>query len=149
MNDLETCQTYVDHLRAEHRQLHAEVRRIKNVFFAERTKSDRLSEVKLELSALADELRKHFAEEEDGGCLEEAISRCPSVAAEADALQRQHPGLLANLQQVTAALSAPPQAVSLADVEAKFDDFTRQLMTHEAAENKVMQRAFGVTVNGE
>lgn len=149
MNELQTSRTYVDHLRAEHRQLHAEIRRIKNAFFDDVGHHRQPGELLRELSALNDELRRHFAEEEEGGCLEEAVSHCPGVAHEADDLQREHPALLKGLEHIIAALKTNNSGDAPPEVRQEFDDFTKLLLAHEAAENKVMQRAFGVTVNGD
>lgn len=149
MNEIPLSQAYMNHLRAEHRQLHAEVRRIRNTFFAEAGQRNRTGELLQELSELSNELRRHFAEEEQGGCLEEAVCRCPSVAHEADGLLREHAGLLASLDQVIFRLKSDSKSEPPEDVETEFEGFANELLAHEAAENRVMQRGFGIMVNGE
>lgn len=149
MNQLETCQTYVDHLRAEHRQLHAKVRRIQRDLFERPATPGQVAKALRQFSALGDELRRHFAEEEEGGCMEEAICRCPSVAPEADALLHEHAGLLTAFCRLLARLETEAPSELPSGLRAEFDEFVKDLLAHEAAENKVMQRAFGVTVNGD
>ena len=68
--------TYVEHLRAEHRRVHAMLRHVRNVFLQsggpdrDATPSDTVRF----LHQVRSELAHHFADEEAGGCLEEAAS---------------------------------------------------------------------------
>lgn len=149
MNNLEPCRTYVDYLRAEHLRLQAEVRRIKDLFFERAGSPEQANKLLRELSALGDDLRRHFSEEEDGGCLEEAVCRCPSLAREAGDIERQHEGLLQNLDSLVSRLQSAPAGAPSAETKQEFSRFAMELLAHEAAENGIMQRAFGVTVNGD
>jgi hypothetical protein len=103
----------------------------------------------VELKLLGDDLRRHFVEEEEGGCLEEAVSRCPSVAPQADALQGQHAALLNSLDQMIAGLSSNSPRAAADGFSSQLKRFCQDLLAHEAAENQVMRQAFGITVNGE
>src|SRR5687768_1844042 len=127
MHQVEHCNTYAEDLRAEHRQIHACVRKIQNALFMDTaSRCDLLRQ----LSALDATLRRHFVEEEEGGCLEEAVSRCPCVSAEADASLRQHAGLLEELQALSLALEATGPGTPTAAVEAEFDRFAKSLLAH-------------------
>jgi len=85
MHDDQECRCYVDHLIAEHRRLHALLRHMRaeiahSVSPDEQPSFNGVARV---LARLREELEQHFAQEEGGGCLDEAVSRCPRLAGEA------------------------------------------------------------------
>lgn len=151
MNGHEPCQAYADHLLAEHRQLHSFVRRLQ-------TNLNQLTEKTLDAplrkrllaagESLKEELKRHFAEEEEGGCLDYAVSRVPSLAPEAAALESEHPQLLVELERVLEPLRGDKAGkVTLGDVQNAFNAFVLRLLKHEARENRIVQR--GLNVNWE
>jgi len=95
------------------------------------------------------ELAHHFNQEEAGGCLEEAVSHCPTLSAESRRIEAEHPRLLARADQLIAEAldSHEPMAKRIA-IEQGFEDLRRQLDAHEAAENAVLRKGFGVELNG-
>jgi iron-sulfur cluster repair protein YtfE (RIC family) len=148
MRQAEECRTYVNHLRAEHQHLDQDVRGILSSLRAMSAKQAPPGELLRQLTSLRDDLRRHFTEEDAGGCLEEAVSRCPSVAEEVDSLLKQHPALLERLNRLLARIDAEHR--ELPDgfaVELK--QFTGELLAHEGAENQIMRRAFGTLMNGD
>jgi hemerythrin-like domain-containing protein len=80
------CFAYANYLEAEHRRLRQFVRSVQEAFTASleltadrpgsrhRALIDRLSE-------LHQQLDRHFEQEEQGGCIEEAVSRRPALAS--------------------------------------------------------------------
>jgi hypothetical protein len=95
------------------------------------------------------ELVHHFAEEEEGGCLDEAVSRCPRLGPDARRIEAEHQELLAKLESLLA--QATDGEISVQDrvaLEGAFDDFCRQMRAHEAAESDVLRQAFGANING-
>jgi hypothetical protein len=144
MRQWEDCRTYVNYLLVEHRELDEELHGIRASL-----QMAQPEEVLRRLNLLRDELRRHFAEEEEGGCLEEAISCCPKVAKEADALLGQHPTLLAKLEHLIACLQSARRLELRAGFDEELTQFTRELLVHEADENQVMRRAFGTMMNGD
>lgn len=149
MRQIEECRSYVNYLLAEHRQLDNEVRGIQSALRAVTMKQAPPEDLLRRLLLLRDELRRHFTEEEAGGCLEEAVSRCPSVAWQADALQNQHPVLLRRLDHFIGRLQPALLPESREELEPELKQFTRELLAHEAAENQIMRRAFGTMMNGD
>lgn len=96
-----------------------------------------------------EELEHHFAQEEAGGCLEEAVSRCPSLSAEVRRIEAEHPQLLDNVDRLIAqALDCDQSVEKQVDLGRGFDDLCRQLDAHEAAENVLLRKGFGANVNG-
>ena len=95
------------------------------------------------VQSLYDQMRKHFEQEEEGGYLEEAITRVPTLAAQAAVLQQQH----AELSQIAGQMLADAGSIGRpVDVwtrlKADYARFAKKLLGHEAAENKLLERAF-------
>ena len=151
MRDDPECRCYVDHLIAEHRRLHALVRQT-HAAMARSIGPDEQSfaEVRRVLNRLRMELVHHFAEEEDGGCLEEAVSRCPRLAPEAHLIEADHGQILSALDRLVAQFQAePPTPTRQLALQRDLGELCRHLREHEHAENQLLAQGFGINVNGE
>jgi hypothetical protein len=152
MRDYEECRPYVDHLLAEHRRLHAMLHQAR-ASIVQSGSPDRdasAEDIVRILRHIRGELEHHFAEEEAGGCLDEAVSRCPRLSAEVKRIEAEHPELLLEIDRLVAqALDSEPSVAHVVALERGFDHLCRQLCAHEAAENGILRQAFGVNVNGE
>jgi iron-sulfur cluster repair protein YtfE (RIC family) len=152
MRDYEECRPYIDHLRAEHRRLHAMLIRARSAV-QQMNGPDRdakLSDVAKILEQVRVELAQHFAEEEEGGCLEEAVSRCPRLSHDANRIESEHVEILAELDRLIAeAKDGPENVATRIAVGRDFDELCTQLHAHEAAENALLRDAFGAGVNGD
>jgi hypothetical protein len=151
MHAYDECRCYVDHLLAEHKRLHRMLRGARNAIMplsAAAGNVPALDIVKL-LGEVRHELEQHFAEEEGGGCLEEAVSRCPSLSDEARRIEAEHPRLLESIDRLIAqAQDADGSVEGRIAVARHFDELCAQLDAHEGAENGLLRKAFGVNVNG-
>jgi hemerythrin len=131
----------------DHRELHGLVEAIEKGIGAALTANDvaAWSELPKLLQELRTHLQKHFAEEEAGGVLEEAMSRLPRLAHEVAAVERQHAPLLRLINQLAQRAQNGGLTVdqwrSLAD---GFGRFAYALRAHEAAENRIVEEAFAV-----
>ena len=130
----------------EHRELHAAVQHIEETLHqcepCEAT-AERLAEAKQLIVTLRDHLAHHFAQEEQGGYLEEAIIRVPQMSHQADMLQRQHAEFLRLANNMLAdAQAGVPQPTAWRNLKADYLQFAKRLKAHEAAENALLQRAF-------
>ena len=92
MNTNDDCRTYVEHLRNEHVHIDRALLELQHLFSqtVESRESDPTAILLAKLTTLRDALRKHFREEEEGGCLEEARSRVPCLSEDVHALQAEH-----------------------------------------------------------
>jgi hypothetical protein len=148
-NNSEEFIAYLTHLRAEHRRLQQCLRRIEQQWID--CEVPRLAEiipqVIEDLEILRAELADHFEEEESGGCLEEAVSRQPSLSHEAIRLEHEHPVMLEQVDLLIVKLKEVSGPIQSAD-EAKedFRRFAEQLHAHEAAENRILEESFGIEV---
>jgi hypothetical protein len=88
-------------------------------------------------------LEQHFAEEEAGGILEEAMSRLPRLGPQAAVVERQHMPLLRQLGQIVQrAQGCGDSAEKWRSLADEFGRFAYALRAHEAAENRIAEEAF-------
>ena len=147
MSNVDECRAYVVHLRIEHRKLHGALQRIQRDWRgagAELQIHGQRPSVIQELRELRTHLAEHFAEEDAGGCLEEAVCRCPRLGPEADRIESEHPALLAELDDIIARSRSGTELGQPSHVEQKFQDFAEKLHAHETAENHLLEDAFGI-----
>lgn len=131
------CHAYLSHMDHEHRQFNQHLAEIRKLFLQGDTNQSVNATLAIRLKQFNDELTKHFREEEDGGCLEEAACRCPSLTHEVSVIERQHRELKSQLAAIIAAVE---QAYSAASND--FEKFTQALEEHENLETQVLQRGF-------
>jgi hypothetical protein len=144
MNESEGCHALVEHLHHEHDRLNQVLLKIGHEVAAlsqPGRPGGLLAQLSQELAALRMELQAHFAEEETGGCLEEAVVRCPSLAGERKEVLAEHAVLDRMLDQLVAQTRNP--AAASADVAKNYRAFAEKLQSHEAAETRMLQMAFG------
>jgi hypothetical protein len=149
MRDYEECRPYVDHLIAEHRRLHAILHQARSSIVHSGSLDGRaaLDAIVRILHYVRGELEHHFADEEAGGCLDEAVSRCPQLSAEVKRIDAEHPELLLAIDPLIAqALDSNRSIGHLVTMQTGFDDLCRQLCAHEAAENRILRQAFGTNL---
>jgi len=152
MFDDQECGSYVNHLISEHRRLHTVLRQMRAAITQSLGSAEQPSfaEVTQILDRLRQELEHHFAQEEGGGCLDEAVSRCPRLAGEAKRIEAEHPMLLADVSRLSEeAKTLPPSPENQTVIQDEFDKLCQRLRTHEKAENVLLAQGFGMTVNGE
>jgi len=150
MRDYEECQPYIDKLLVEHRRLRQMLREAQEAIAGGGGDPSAAVEAVLVLTNIRDELAHHFAEEEEGGCLEEAVLRCPQLAGETRRIEAEHPRILAGLDgliaQAKKGMRTPRDRAALAQ---KFDHVCQEVHAHEAAENRLLRQGFNTMFNGE
>lgn len=152
MSDYDECRCYVDHLAAEHRRLHRTLRQMRAAIAGsvEPDVSPTFAEVARILGRLRDELELHFTEEEAGGCLDEAISRCPRLASEVKRIEGEHPAILAEVDRLIDQVThSTPTVLNQIDIQHAFERLYQRLIAHEKAENQVLAQGLGISVNGD
>ena len=152
MRDYDECRPYIDHLVAEHRRLHGMLRRIRASLVSSVGSDDdpSFAQVARILRGLREELEHHFAQEEAGGCLDEAVSRCPRLSAEARRIEAEHPELLAEIDRLIAqAATQEPTGQNQVGLQRAFDDLFQRLRAHEKAETELLRQGFGSNFNGD
>src|SRR5262245_22738680 len=132
---------YADHLMAEHRRLHSLLRQMRQAIARGVGPDEQptFEEVGRVLARLREELVQHFAEEEAGGCLDEAVCRCPRLADEAKRIAAEHPQILVQIDRLAAQTrELPPTHVNQLAIQRAFDRLYQELCAHEKAENTLL-----------
>lgn len=141
------CRSYVDHLHAEHRRLQKLISDVQHAIAAwvadGQSEQKRHDELAVQLGKLRGELEHHFAEEEEGGCLEESLSHNPTLSTDVKAALLEHPALLKSVSEIADRLREPASSVSPSDVQTMFDALANRLRLHEATEERVLRLGFG------
>lgn len=146
MENYRMSNPYFERALSEHRELRYRVREVRDVLaklarHADAQTCERLCEL---LRSLQDYLAAHFAQEEKGGYLEEALSLVPTFTHEATVLEKQHGPLLDELGEVLKlAEHGLKDAKRVGQVCEAFVRFTKSLLAHEASENQIVQAAAG------
>ncbi|HUE73829.1 MAG TPA: hemerythrin domain-containing protein [Pirellulaceae bacterium] len=150
MRHVNDSQPFVDHLRREHRRLHEAVQATEAALAQwAGTKHGELDVVQ-QLTALRSELDRHYTEEEEGGCLEEAESRCPSLAGEVKRIEGEHALLRNEMDRLVEQASDVVETSGEVDrLQRAFQQFAARLRSHEAAENRIMAYGFGAEAMDE
>jgi hypothetical protein len=146
MREDAVCRSYVNHLFAEHRRLQHLLRRARTAIGENGVRKSH-DECAAALAKVRDELRRHFAEEDAGGCLAEAASRCAGLSAEVGTIEAEHPRLLSRLDALVLRTENCDESPECRlELITAFDDLLHDLRAHEAAENNVLRRGFGSSV---
>jgi len=144
---------YVERLVTEHHRLEQLIRRtLASLPDWDAPSTGHWLPVLLEgLEAIRHEAAQHFHEEEMGGCLEEAVAHCPSLSGELTRAEKEQRELLADLDDLIARarqLDAP----STRDAQIFSQELRaviHKLRAHEAAENRIIEHGFAVSLENE
>lgn len=147
----ETSLAFVAGVRTEHRELMALLKDVRTAFeVGQRTGWPPVQGVTLVelLRTLQRHLAHHFEQEERGGYLEQALAFVPRYSMQAAELERQHPALLARVDELV------EKATACLEGKARWTDFrtslevtVSQLQTHETDENQILAAAFNVELD--
>ena len=95
------------------------------------------------LTTLLQHVEHHFAQEEDGGYMEEALTLVPRFAPQEPRLMTEDAELLTGLVTLLGKLRrAAYDAAALGDVAVRYRHLRQRLLDHERAENEVLAHAF-------
>ena len=138
------------HVLAEHRDLFHLMHSVQSRFaMAGPPSPERRADVLESLHHLREHLGDHFAQEELGGFLEEAMTRMPRLSAAVRSIVAQHPALLAELDRVIEQLAvveksggAVAGAMSWSGAAHAFEAFAAHMAAHERSENAVVQEGY-------
>jgi len=134
--------------QAEHRELQRLVQALKHLFAADRPWSRELaSEAACMLDELRAHLHQHFAKEEEGGYLEQALAAAPRYHEQAEALLRQHGSMLQQMDQIAATAKGATAAENRwRELPVQVRELLQSLIAHETAENQIVQHALNTGI---
>lgn len=136
---------------AEHREMRQRVTALRNAVNRNRAWSRETAREAVEaVEAMRTHLHHHFAQEEAGGYLEQALVMAPRFSDEAQVLLAQHPVMLNHIDQVAdVAQGALEDAELWPQLRLQVKDLLFKLAAHEGAENRIVQQAFNVGIETE
>ena len=155
MSEHEDCRTYMDHIRLQHRRLHHLVESLRPLVCGGAGCGSAFADAKQTLVDLADQFAKHVAEEAGGGCVEEAICRCPRLASQAREVTAQYPKIQAEIAQLADRFAGRTELGAASRVvEQELEQLARDLGKLESDERYILREAFGtdesfVSIHGE
>lgn len=135
----------VHQLQAEHVELRELLEEVHDRFAACHRKSGaaRTQCLAKSVRQLQEYIEAHFAREEQGGWLEEAVVRAPHLAHRLTLLEREHIPLRKQIAQLAELVSCDDcTADRLAQFQREFDQFVVRLRQHEADEERVLAEGF-------
>jgi hypothetical protein len=141
--------SYDEGLRIQHRSLQRSLLALLDILSQIRTQLDRGSDARVEIvaaavifSSLHREIPDHFAREEVGGYLSEALVNAPRLTSRAEPLRRQHATFCRALDGLfNAILGAEAHPALFVPVERDVREFAMSLIRHEDAENRLLEIA--------
>ncbi len=142
MTHYDRGESYLRHLQAEHRRWEGMSKEVAGCFrrAEEETWARAVKpRVASQLVALRAELSKHLRDEVQGGCVDEALSRLPSLSADAERIIRQNGKLKHQLLRVMQLV----EYGSRSEAERAFADFAEELQQHERQEERLVAQGFG------
>lgn len=137
--------------QAQHREMRRLVRALRHALGNDGAWSREAARETLEaLEALKEHLKEHFAQEEEGGYLEQALAVAPRYHDEANRLLAQH-GLMSKqvAHVVETARRAADDAEAWEPLIAEIRELLKALVEHETAENKIVQQALNSGIEAE
>ncbi len=130
----------------EHRELQSRLSKLRALVGAPQSAPEiagGLIELAKQLRQMRERMEIHFAEEAAGGFLEEAVTRLPRLAESAANIEAEHPELLRRVDSaLTLAEKADPSTEGWQHVRGAVEEFVRQMLAHEAKENRLLQQGF-------
>jgi len=146
MNNDDDWRTYAEHLRIERLHIDRSLEELQHLIAntTQWSTENPTPPLLSHLVQLREQLARHFREEEEGGCMEEAQSRSPSLAEDVQKLQAEHAGFLETLDGLIAkVVLLAKQPADLQRLQTAFSGFLHQLHAHEAEENRILLFGFG------
>jgi hypothetical protein len=131
------------HLLAQQRELHDLLLEARDAFAASSHAAGAVATAHRRLTGLRQHLARHFAQEEEGGFLEESLARMPRLAAAARNVLADHPTLLVELDGLLERLAARDiDSEAWRQAGRDFEVFASHLLAHERNENAVVQQGY-------
>ena len=144
MSEHEECRAYMDHLRLQHRRSHQIIERLQPLVCGAAGCESAFNDAKQLLVDLADQLARHVAEEAAGGCLEEAVCRCPRLSPQARDVDAQYTRIQAEIARMLAKFAGCERLGSVSRmVEQELKQLAGDLCQLESDERHILREAFG------
>lgn len=147
----EEAMAFAKAFAAEHREMRQLVAELRDAVNRNRHWSREVAREAVKAAeAMRVHLHHHFAQEEQGGYLEEALVMAPRFSEEAQVLLGQHAVMLEHIDRVVEETKGAVEDAELwPQVRLQVNDLLRKLAAHEGAENRIVQEALNVGIEVE
>jgi hemerythrin superfamily protein len=139
---------YVTHLRDEHRHLREcleDVERRWQPYRQRRGAAGDQCALIASLTSLRAVLAHHLAEEEAGGCVEEAVIHASYLSRTASELEHEDPVLLEQIDRLIQGLQTTRK--SIGSLEKQYRQLVKGICDHATAESRIVEESFGTEVD--
>ncbi len=94
------------------------------------------------LKSLQRHVQAHFYEEENGGFFDDIVAEAPRMSERAESIKREHTRLSDAMQELVCCAEEVERDDGRQLLEAKFHDFSKELMHHETRENEMLLETY-------
>jgi hypothetical protein len=105
MFEHEDCRAYVDHVRLLFRHMHQMVEQLKAKLKEATGSVAACQDARHLIADIADKFGAYVAEERGGGCIEEAICRCPRLAPNERQIRLQYSQIQESIERISRTLA--------------------------------------------
>jgi hemerythrin len=145
MKNETTCATFLKQLQTDHKHFDLQVLQVRTAFqkaLEQPLAGPERRHVVESLQMLRDQLRKHFAQEENEGCLWEAASYNAALCNDVKKVLGEHPAMLSRIDEIISAASKnESRAEWAAEALREFDKLARVLAEHESRETNILEKS--------
>ncbi len=138
--------SYLEQVRAEHYGLEQVLHQLTETMAtaqAQQWPASSTRHLVVLLTELINQMECHFAQEEVGGYMEEALSRAPRFSAQVAVLLRQHAEFANELRDLLARSQGGGDNPEFwKQLRAELQALLKRLKAHEAGENRIIEAAF-------
>lgn len=134
---------YAQHLQLQQQSIQRLLEKLRSAVYGAAGCETAFQEAQQHLRELRTELQCDFAEEAGGGCLDEAVSRCPRLAQAVQDLEQRYPQLLASVDQLIAKMGpGPVLGVHRREVDLGLEQLSLDWADLEAEQRRLALEAF-------
>jgi|688.fasta_scaffold00711_4 hypothetical protein len=131
---------YRTELQELHQQLKMNCRKIKEIIIQENPDLGQFEPLLLQLRSL---VLRQAEDGDNGGCLDEAVSRLPALGKEADRLRLEYQQIVVSLDKMLLMLCSDHSTIALAgELGKEFDDNKKRLADLELVELGILEKGF-------
>lgn len=134
---------YAQHLQLQQQSIQRLLEKIRSAVYGAAGCETAFQEAGQHLRELRTELQRDFAEESGGGCLDEAVSRCPRLAHAVQELEQKYPPLLASVDRLIAKMGpGPVLGLHRREVDLGLEQLSLDWAELETEQRRIAREAF-------
>jgi hypothetical protein len=144
MFEHEDCRTYIDHVRLLFRHIDQMVQRLKEKVNDATGSVAACEDARHLIADIADKFGAYVAEERGGGCIDEAVCRCPRLAPQEREINLQYPHVQRMIERITRMLAGcDVLGTSGREIYQEIEQLAAALSKLESDERYLLREAFG------